>query len=179
MSDCCEGKTKLNATLWKITLTIAFLFGAVLLVGRAQAESGRAPAAKVKLPHQHGAGHGGQVIMVGDDHLEVVEVGPNQLKVFISDKFRDPVLLSLVRAKVAVVDKAGARKELTIKEAKDNPAAFLVELPRGLPADTKLQLRAPRVTPVKGQVTTENPQVVELGKIPKMSRAAEDHSAHQ
>ena len=175
MNACCDGKTKIGNALWKIVITVSFLLGAVLYVRDSRSEPNRSPA-KVKLPHQHGPAHGGLVVMFGDDHLELINKSPGVLKVFISDKFREPVPVALFNIK-AVVISADQRSELKPRVSEKEPNAFFLDLPKPIPDGAKLELRIPRVTPVKGQVTTDNPQIVDLDKFLKPG-AQNDMSGH-
>ena len=57
-----------------------------------------------KVPHMHDARQGGQVAMLGEQHLELVWVAPGEYRVYLSDMARGPLPPSLAKDASLVID---------------------------------------------------------------------------
>ena len=143
---------------------------ALSFASAARAEVKTAAAKKVRIPHGHQAEMGRAVLMVGDDHFEVTRDAkkPSLLRIYASDKFRDPVSVEAFDLELTLVSQAG-RQKLEAVTSKTTPSEVQVELPKGAPSEAKLELKALRKNPPRGYVTTSNPQLIELTKIAAMN----------
>ncbi|MFN7971189.1 MAG: hypothetical protein U0166_02395 [Acidobacteriota bacterium] len=71
--------------------------------------------------HEHSAKHGGQLGMVGENHVELAVAKAGEYKVWLSDAYRKPLPLAKATGKVTVTDPAGKATsiDLAIAPTKD------------------------------------------------------------
>lgn len=150
------------------------------------------PAAVVKLPHQHGAAHGGSVLMFGDDHVEIKKgKGPSELEFYFSDKFRQQVaakdfLLQLAlfhgehRMELPASDIQATKKEV-LKEGKASLVDILWVDLKDQPKGTQMEIKISRTEESKktlpaGYLTKTSPQKIQLEKL--LTLSSEGHEKH-
>jgi hypothetical protein len=57
-----------------------------------------------KVPHMHDPRQGGQVAMIGEQHVEIVWVSPGEYRVYLSDMMRGPLPPNLAKDPSLIVD---------------------------------------------------------------------------
>ncbi|MEO5668128.1 MAG: hypothetical protein ABIR96_08715 [Bdellovibrionota bacterium] len=157
----------------KIFLSLLTVAG----IGLATASAESSAPKKIKIPHQHQSLHGGTLLMLGDDHLEIAATKKAQtLTLYVSDKLRDPVAVSDVKLEVTLIQ--GTEKiPLSLEPVPGQTSAVRTTLPKGLASDASLEIRMPRVTPLKGSVSTNASQTIAISKLLNAT-AMDPHAGH-
>jgi len=99
---------------------------------------------QVSTYHDHRSYHGGQVGMAGERHLELALTasggGNEELQLYLTDAYRQPIPLAGVGAR-AIVGEKGRTRELPLRESGD---CLTAALPRGrVPLDVHVEVRFP------------------------------------
>ena len=104
--------------------------------------------------------------MFGDDHMEISRAQKQAaiLTLTLSDKFREPLAADLVNLEVTFVS-GGKRTPLAVESSKTKPSLVTVRLPKGTDPGAVLEIKAPRKTPIRGQVSTQTPQRLLLSSL--------------
>ncbi len=138
------------------------------------------PQSKPKMPHSHHSAQGGEVLMFGDDHVEVkASKAAGELLIYVSDKMRDPVDSRLVKLEVTLVD-GEKRSPLHLVPSSAPPYQVAAHYPAGeASAAAKIEIRAPRIVPAKGQVSGTGTQSLPLSKIVKPGAAQKPAHGHE
>ena len=116
--------------------------------------------------------------MLGDDHFEFTRnpKNVNQVRIFPSDKFRESLRPDAFKLELTLVTD-GVRRPLVYEATQKPPYTVSFELPKSLPSDAKIEIKAPRLNIPRGYVSTESPQQIEVVKIPRSSTQV-GHSLH-
>lgn len=126
---------------------------------------GQVQKSRPKTPHSHHTDHAGQVMMFGDDHIEVVGSGRGeQAMLYISDKFRAPVPLSELQITVEVID-GNERVPLKITASAKANNVGLILVPVAMQKSGLLQIKAKRLHPPKGHLNIDAAQTLALNKV--------------
>lgn len=142
------------------TLTLAL---ALSFTGSALAQKSRP-----KIPHSHHSEHGGAVLMLGDDHVEIIRSTDGKtVQLFFSDKFRQPVAANDFKIELATLT-ANNRTELAFTPIADVTSGVEIPVNVGRDASTELEVKAQRLNPPKGHWVSDKAQKVAFGKIPAL-----------
>jgi hypothetical protein len=115
-----------------------------LTAGLVFSVSGFSKSPPLKVPHSHHANHGGMVLMLGDDHVEVTK-SKGDLILDFSDKLRDSVKAEDFTIELRL---ASDQSQLSFKVDPNNPHRVALKLP-----ESEIELKAFRSKNVpKGHV---------------------------
>ncbi len=142
-------------------ITCVSIFLGILLCGLDSFAQNKRPM----IPHSHHSDHGGQVLMFGDDHIEVVgSTGSEQIMLYVGDKMREALPLIDVKLSVEVLngEKVTPLNVITSAKAKN---MGLVMIPKDLQKSGVLKIQLIRINPPKGHLSINTPQSLTLNKV--------------
>jgi hypothetical protein len=126
---------------------------AVLLIG-----SNSLSQSRPKVPHSHHSQSGGLVLMLGDDHVEVIRT-KTQLFLDFSDKVRDPVKVEDLHFDVRF---ASDKSVVPFTVDSKNPHRAVLNLPS---RDIEMMAYRKKNVP-KGQILKKDFVKLDLGRVP-------------
>jgi hypothetical protein len=129
------------------------LFAIILILGTVSPALAQANIAA----HSHQALQNGQVLMFGDDHVEVT-LEKNQVVLLVSDKFRKPVPLEETNLAVRF---EGQETEPKIQRDPKVTGRALVSLPAGA-EKIKLSVSLTRKNPPRTHISDPKAQTIEV-----------------
>lgn len=136
-----------------------------------------AMAQKAKIPHLHDSKKGGTVLMMGDDHIEIRKGSKARtLELYPSNKFREPVEVNKYKMEVTLLEGA-LRHSLALKSSEESPFKVIAQLPEKISDSARIEVRVQRLTPVKGQVSTYNPQSISFSELEHLKPSP--HAGHE